>query len=166
MDKKYLSVLVENKSGVLSRISGLIARRGFNIDSLTVCATEDDAYSRMTIALIADDRTLTQIGAQLAKQEEVVKVVELNPEESVLRELLLIKVGLTPDTLSELSDISTVFKAKVIDLGSESMTLELTGRGSKLDSFINILRKYGIIELARSGASALLRGETALKDSI
>ncbi|HIU99719.1 MAG TPA: acetolactate synthase small subunit [Candidatus Stercoripulliclostridium merdipullorum] len=162
MDKHYLSILVENRAGVLSRISGLIARRGFNIDSLTVCATENDDYSRMTIALTADERTLTQIKNQLSKQVEVVRIIELTAEDSVLRELLIVKIRSNAKLIPEITDITTIFKAKTIDISDASMTLELTGRGAKLDSFLRLLAPYGILEMARSGASALQRGEECL----
>ncbi len=164
MHKTYLSMLVENKSGVLTRISGLVARRGYNIDSLTVCATEDDKYSRMTLSFIAVDKSINQIKAQLEKQVEVAKIVELHPQDSVLRELLLIKINATTDDLSKVVDIATIYKAKTIDVSGGSITLELTGRDSKLDSFIEMLSPFGIIELARSGVSALRRGKNSLRE--
>ena len=164
-DKHYLSMLVENVAGVLSRISGLIARRGYNIDSLSVCATEDARYSRMTIELQADDRTFKQIQAQLGKQAEVVKLVELNTSDSVLRELLLIKIRCDKTQIPEIADLNTIYKAKTVDITSSSMTLELTGKADKLDSFIDMLRPYGIIEMARSGSSALQRGNGCLRES-
>lgn len=164
-DKHYLSMLVENVAGVLSRISGLIARRGYNIDSLSVCATEDARYSRMTIELQADDRTFKQIQAQLGKQAEVVKLVELNTSDSVLRELLLIKIRCDKTQIPEIADLNTIYKAKTVDITSSSMTLELTGKADKLDSFIDMLRPYGIIEMARSGSSALQRGSGCLRES-
>lgn len=164
-DKHYLSMLVENVAGVLSRISGLIARRGYNIDSLSVCATEDARYSRMTIELKADDRTFKQIQAQLGKQAEVVKLVELDTSDSVLRELLLIKIRCDKTQIPEIADLNTIYKAKTVDITSSSMTLELTGKADKLDSFIDMLRPYGIIEMARSGSSALQRGSGCLRES-
>ncbi len=164
MHKTYLSMLVENKSGVLTRISGLVARRGYNIDSLTVCATEDENYSRMTLSFIAVEKSINQIKAQLEKQVEVTKIIELHPQDSVLRELLLIKINATTDDLSKIVDIATIYKAKTIDVSGGSMTLELTGRDSKLDSFIEMLAPFGIIELARSGVSALRRGKSCLRE--
>ena len=163
-DKHYLSMLVENVAGVLSRISGLIARRGYNIDSLSVCATEDARYSRMTIELQADERTFKQIQSQLAKQAEVVRLVELGTSDSVLRELLLIKIRCDKTQIPEIADLNTIYKAKTVDITSSSMTLELTGKADKLDSFIDMLRPYGIIEMARSGSSALQRGSGCLRE--
>lgn len=165
MEKHYLSMLVDNKSGVLSRISGLIARRGYNIDSLSVCATEDERLSRMTIEISCDERTFKQIQAQLAKQIEVEKIVELKDSDSVLRELLIIKISCKNNIIPEIVDLTTIYKAKTVDITESSVILELTGRASKLDSFIEMLRPYGIIEMARSGLSALQRGSTCLKES-
>ena len=108
MEKHYLSMLVENRAGVLSRISGLIARRGYNIESLSVCATEDDAYSRMAIEILGDERTIKQIRAQLAKQAEVVKLKELDASEAVLRELLLIKIGVQKSEIPEIVDLTQI----------------------------------------------------------
>lgn len=164
MDKSYFSLLVENRSGVLSRISGLFARRGFNIDGLTVCATEDERYSRMTVSLVGDERVIKQIRAQLEKQVEVIKIIELSENESVLRELLLIKIRAESGKISEIVDITTIYKAKTIDISDDSITLELTGRAQKIDSFIKILAPYGIYELARSGVSALQRGKNVLRE--
>lgn len=164
MEKHYLSMLVENRAGVLSRISGLIARRGYNIESLSVCATEDDAYSRMTIEILGDERTIKQIRAQLSKQAEVVKLKELDASEAVLRELLLIKIGVQKSEIPEIVDLTQIYKAKTVDIADGAMTLELTGKAAKLDSFTEVLKPYGIIELARSGSSALDRGAVSLRD--
>lgn len=165
MDKiHYLSMLVKNSSGVLTRISGLIARRGYNIDSLSVCATEDSNYSRMTIALPCDDKSLLQLKRQLQNQQDVDHITELDKAASILRELLLVKVAIPAENRSQIIDICSIFKAKTIDLSTESMILELTGAPSKIDAFIAVLNPYDIIELARSGVSALHRGTTAIKD--
>ena len=161
--RRYLSILTENRAGVLSRVAGLIARRGFNIDSLTVCATEDNRFSRMTVTIETDERTLQQIKDQLEKQVEVERVVELAEENSMLRELLIIKISCTTEKISEIVDLTTIFKAKTIDISEKSMTLELVGKAAKLDSFIRMLEPYGILEMARSGASALQRGATTLR---
>ncbi len=164
MDRHYLSMLVENRAGVLSRISGLIARRGYNIESLSVCATEDDDYSRMTIELKGDERTIKQIRAQLKKQAEVVTLKELEESASVFRELLLIKIKAQKSEIPEIVDLTEIYKAKTVDIASGAMTLELTGRAAKLDSFIDVLKPYGIIEMARSGCSALQRGAESLRE--
>ncbi len=160
---KYISMLVGNNSGVLTRISGLISRRGYNIESLSVCKTSDDHYSRMTISLYGSESDITQLKSQLDKQVEVSAVTELLEESSVLRELLLIKIQLEPDKRTEILEICTIFKAKVSDLSKQSMVLELTGKPSKIDAFINVLRPYEITELARSGVSALHRGNCVIK---
>ena len=160
---KYISMLVSNNSGVLTRISGLISRRGYNIESLSVCKTADDNFSRMTISMYGDDSMITQLKSQLNKQEEVTAVTELLEEQSVLRELLLIKVQLEACKRTEILEICAIFNAKVSDLSKHSMVLELTGKPSKIDAFIDVLRPYDIIELARSGVSALHRGQCVIK---
>ena len=165
MEKHYLSMLVENRAGVLSRISGLIARRGYNIEALSVCATEDEAYSRMTIEMLGDGRTIKQIRAQLAKQPEVVKLKELDASEAVLRELLLIKISVQKSEIPEIVDLTQIYNVKTVDIAGGVMTLELTGTAANLDSFTEVLRPYGIIELARSGSSALDRGTTSLREA-
>ncbi len=160
----YISMLVSNNAGVLTRISGLISRRGYNIESLSVCKTEDENLSRMTISLFGDDRQITALKNQLLKQIEVNGVTELAEDNSILRELLLIKLEITPEKRSEIIEISSIFKAKTIDLSQNAMVLELTGNPRKIDAFIDVLRPYDIIELARSGTSALHRGQTIIKD--
>ena len=154
MFRHYISMLVENRAGVLSRISGLIARRGYNIEALSVCATEDENYSRMTIEILGDERTIRQIRAQLAKQAEVVKLKELNETDSVLRELLLIKISVEKSEIPEIVDLTRIYKAKTVDIA-----------GGALDSFIEVLKPYGIIEMARSGSSALERGTASLRET-
>lgn len=160
----YISMLVNNNAGVLTRISGLFARRGYNIESLSVCATEDSDFSRMTISVYGDEKEILQLKRQLEKQIEVACVTELIPSESVLRELLLVKLEITADKRSQIIEICSIFKAKTIDLSKETMVLELTGNSQKIDAFIEVLRPYSIIELARSGVSALHRGCTVIKD--
>lgn len=160
----YISMLVANNAGVLTRISGLISRRGYNIESLSVCKTEDENFSRMTISLYGDEKQIIQIKNQLIKQIEVNSLTELDEEEAVLRELLLIKLEVSAEKRSEIIEICSIFKAKTIDLCQNAMVLELTGKPSKIDAFIDVLRPYNIIELARSGTSALHRGQTIIKD--
>ena len=143
----------------------MIARRGYNIETLSVCATEDENYSRMTIEILGDERTIRQIRAQLAKQAEVVKLKELNETDSVLRELLLIKISVEKSEIPEIVDLTRIYKAKTVDIAGGAMTLELTGRAAKLDSFIEVLKPYGIIEMARSGSSALERGTASLRET-
>lgn len=159
MDKHILSVLVENQAGVLSKISGLFTRRGYNIDSLSVGETEDPEISRMTITLHGDIQTVEQIVKQLNKLIDVIKVVELKKGKSVCRELLLIKVKASLETRSDIIGISDIFKSKIIDVAKESFILELTGDSEKVEAFTEILKPYGILEYNRTGLTALERGK-------
>ena len=154
-----LSVLVENQAGVLSKISGLFTRRGYNIDSLSVGETEDPEISRMTITLEGDRQTVEQIVKQLNKLIDVIKVTELTNEDSVCRELLLIKVKADLKTRSDIIGIAGIFKAKIIDVAKESLILELTGDSEKIEAFTEILKPYGILEYNRTGLTALKRGK-------
>lgn len=165
MDEKHvISILVSNRPGALSRISGLFSRRGYNIDSLSVCATEDDGYSRMTITVKGTDRAIVQIMSQLDKQIDVAKVVTLD-DKSVFRELLIAKISVTPEKRGEIVDLCTIFKAKTIDISpDDTMILELTGESDKIDAFINVLMPYGLLEMARTGGAALFRGKNCIKD--
>lgn len=163
---RILSILVENHPGALSRISGLFSRRGYNIDSLTVSATEDDRFSRMTITLKSTDAALTQILAQLVKQLDVIKVSSLTDNTVAFRELLLLKILCPPERRSEVVDICTIYKAKTVDISPDTMMLELTGRPQKIDSFIDLVSPYGIVEMARTGGVALQRGKGSLKDNV
>lgn len=153
-----ISILTKNQPGVLSRIAGLFSRRGYNIDGLTVCATENDDFSRMTVTVCTTANTANQIVEQLKKQIDVVKVLDLNSGDVALRELLLIKVNAGAKERSELCDICTIFKAKALDTTTSTMMFELTGNTSKIDAFIKVLVPYGIIEMARTGGAALERG--------
>ncbi len=153
-----ISVLVENKPGVLTRVASLFARRGFNIDSLAVGPTEDPTLSRMTIVVSAEDVPLEQITKQLHKLINVIKIQDLDPREMVDRELVLFKVNAPPDRRHEIIEVATVFRAKVVDVGKNSMTIEATGAAEKLAAMEDLLRAYGIKELARTGKIALSRG--------
>ena len=164
--KYIVSALVSNKSGVLTRISGMFARRGYNIESLTVCSTENAEFSRMTIVVNGDEYILDQISKQLDKQFEVKKVIQIEPSSSVLRELLIIKVEAPAAARSQIMEIADVYKAKIIDLSPRSVILELTGEPDKIDGFIEVIREYGIIELARTGISALTRGASSIREYI
>lgn len=156
--KFILSMLVKNEAGVLTRISGLFARRGFNIDSLSVGETQDHLTSRITITATGDGYVREQIVRQLEKLYDV-KVVELmEKEQTVARELLLVKVTASSGTRSQVLEAVTVFRAKVIDLTPQTMTMELTGEKAKLDAFIAFLAPLGIIELCRTGVTAIGRG--------
>ena len=163
-DLHIISVLVSNKSGALTRISGLFARRGFNIESLSVCTTEDPAVPRMTITSSDDEAVLQQIVKQLDKLYDVIKVSELSRESSVARELLLVKIYALPAQRPELESTCNLYKAKIVDVSPESMIVELTGEPNKLDGFLSVLSPYGIVEMTRTGQSALLRGKTAITD--
>jgi len=152
-----ISVLVENHPGVLARIAGLFSGRGFNIDSLSVGVTEDPTVSRMTVVVNGDDFVVEQIGKQLNKLIDVIKVVDLTQEEHVDRELVLIKVGADPTTRSEIMQIADIFRAKVVDVGAKSLVIEATGDGDKLKALTDLLRRFGIKETARTGRIALAR---------
>lgn len=158
MNKYILSVLVLNSSGVLSRIAGLFSRRGYNIDSLTVGPTENKDFSRMTITVRGDAKILEQITKQLNKLIEVIKIVQLNPETSVCRELLLIRVKSTKSTRPEIMEIANIFRAKIIDVSNDSLLLELTGDRPKIDAFQNLLSEFTIVEVVRTGIAGLERG--------
>jgi acetolactate synthase I/III small subunit len=153
-----ISVVVENKPGVLTRVASLFARRGFNIDSLAVGVTEDPTLSRMTIVCSAEDVPLEQITKQLYKLINVIKIQDLDPSDMVDRELVLYKVNAPPERRHEVIEIANVFRAKIIDVGRNSLTIEATGAGDKLSAMEDLLRAYGIKELARTGKIALARG--------
>ena len=152
MENYCLSLLVENNFGVLSRIAGLFARRGYNIDSLTVGTTEDAKVSRITITVTGDEHILAQIKKQLNKLIDVIKVIELKPEDSIRRELVFIKVKANDETRSNIVEISNLFRANVVDVARESLVLEITGTRNKVDAFFNMIEPYGILEFVRSGA--------------
>ncbi len=161
-DQFILGVIVSNRFGVLTRVSGLFARRGYNIDSLNVGVTEDPNYSRMTIIVSGDDYIKSQIVKQLAKLQDV-KRVELIPEENAsVREMLLIKIKVTRENRIEATEAVNIFRAKVIDFNTDAMTIEVTGQTSKLDAFVEFARTFGIIEMCRAGALAINRGSAAL----
>ncbi len=163
--KKYtISALVANKSGVLTRISGLFSRRGYNIESLTVCATEDPDLSRMTVILIGDEYMLYQMIRQMDKLEDVKKIGCANELDCVYRELLLAKVAATSDVRSQITLINEVYKAKVVDLSIDTMILELTGDPEKLDAYLKVIEPFGILEMQRTGVTVLARGRHTLKD--
>ncbi len=163
--RQIISILVNNQPGVLSRIAGLFSRRGYNIDSLSVCATEDDRYSRMTICVTTTPQIVKQILAQLEKQEDVVKVVSLDDKNVAMRELLLIKLRIEPSQRGEIVDLCALFKAKSIDTTINTMMLELTGNTDKVDAFISTLAPYEILEMARTGGAALERGDKVMADN-
>ena len=158
MNKQVISVLVDNHSGVLTRISSLFGRRGFNIDSLTVSATNDPSVSRITIVVHDDAKVLQQIVLQTARLEETRHIFVLDPAVSLFRELLLLKVEATQANRSELREIGSIYKAKIIDLSPESLVLELTGEPDKIDAFLKMMEGFTILEMCRTGITALERG--------
>lgn len=161
--KHTLSILVENHAGVLARISGLFARRGFNIHSLAVGVTEDEKISRVTIVADGDDYTLEQIEKQLNKLIDVIKVRTVKPDELLQRELVLVKVSCTPQQRHELISIAEITQAKISDISVDSMTMELSDSQPHLDNFQELLRPYGIKEIVRTGTIAIQRGTAALR---
>jgi acetolactate synthase-1/3 small subunit len=152
-----ISMTVENHFGTLNRVAGLFAAKGYNIDSLTVGPTEDDAVSRMTIVTRGDDQIIEQIMKQLHKLIDTIKVVDLTDDTFVDRELAVVKVQCTPTTRMEIMQISEIFRAKVVDISSKTITLEVTGSQLKVDAIINMLKPFGIKELARTGRIAIKR---------
>jgi acetolactate synthase-1/3 small subunit len=156
--KHTISLLVENKPGVLSRVSSLFSGRGFNIESLSVAETVDPKISRMTILTTGNDQILEQINKQLNKLINVIKVIDFKSNEFVGRELALIKVNVTEETRSEIISIIDIFRGKVLDVSSESYTVEVTGDENKITAILDLLRPMGIKEVARTGSAALTRG--------
>lgn len=161
--KKYtIGMLVTNQFGVLTRISGMFSRRGFNIDSLVVGVTEDPALSRMTITMTGEDADRDQIIKQLEKLQEVHVVQEMIPDSIVSRELILIKVACSSQNRSEILDAVNIFRTKIIDYTAEALCIEVTGETTKVEAFIELMRGYGIIEMCRTGSVSLDRGARAL----
>jgi acetolactate synthase-1/3 small subunit len=150
-----LSVLVENKFGVLSRVAGLFARRGFNIVSLAVSPTEDERFSRMTIVVDADSAPLEQITKQLNKLIPVLRIAELHPDEAVERELMLVTVKATPELRSQITELASIFQARIDDVGHDALTIQVAGAPQKLDAMTDLLQPFGILELQRTGRIAL-----------
>ncbi len=163
-EKNTIAALVSNKSGVLTRISGLFARRGYNIESLSVCATEDPEISRMTIVLIGDEHMLYQMIKQMDKLEDVKKIGCADELDCVYRELMLVKLPAPPEVRSQIVEIQEIYKAKVVDLSVDTMILELTGIPTKIDAFLKVIEPFGIIEMQRTGVTVLARGKHMLKD--
>jgi acetolactate synthase I/III small subunit len=158
MPTHTLSVLVEDKPGVLARVASLFSRRGYNIQSLAVGATEQKDMSRMTIVVSVEESPLEQITKQLNKLINVIKIVEQDDDNSVARELALIKVRADATTRSQVIEAVNLFRAKVVDVSTESLTIEATGTPAKLEAFLRVLEPYGIRELAQSGVVSLSRG--------
>ena len=164
MSRHTLSVLVENKPGVLARIAGLFSRRGFNIDSLAVGPTEHDDVSRMTIVVNVEELPLEQVTKQLNKLVEVIKIVELEAASSVQRELLLVKVAADRATRSHVLETVQLFRAKVVDVAPDAVTIEATGSTDKLEALLRVLEPYGVRELVQSGMVAIGRGSRSISE--
>lgn len=163
MTKHTLSVLVENRSGVLSRVAGLFSRRGFNIDSLAVGVTENPEVSRMTIVVNGDEYTVEQVSKQLNKLIDVIKIKELDKSDSVSRELALIKVNATAASRSEIIQIVEIFRAKIVDVSKSTLTVEISGSSEKVEALEDMLRQFGIKEIVRTGTIAIERGNKYIK---
>ncbi|MGB0583235.1 MAG: acetolactate synthase small subunit [Limisphaerales bacterium] len=152
-----ISVLVENKFGVLTRVAGLFSGRGFNIDSLNVAPTQDPSVSRMSIVTRGDDATLEQIVKQLNKLVDVLKVIDFRDGEYIDRELILVKVGVDSKTRAEVMQICDIFRSKIVDVQAKSLTIEITGSEEKIEKFLDLMQAYGIMDLTRTGKVALPR---------
>ena len=156
--KHTLAILVENKPGVLTRVAGLFSRRGFNIESLAVGVTENPDTSRITIVVSGDDNILEQVEKQLNKLIDIIRVSDIPPEDSVSRELALIKVGVDSTTRAEVMQIVDIFRAKIVDVGIKSLVIEVTGDEGKINAIEQLLRQFGIKEMVRTGRIAMNRG--------
>ena len=154
-----LAALVENHPGVLTRVAGLFARRAYNIDSLSVCQTEDPELSRMTIVVNGDDQVIEQVRNQLNKLVIVHSVTDLTAESVVNRELALVRIKVSSETRAEVLQTVTIFRGRVVDIGRTNITVEVTGDIEKIDAFVNAIRPYGLLELVRTGKIAILRSE-------
>lgn len=161
--KRTISILVENHSGVLARVSGLFARRGFNIESLAVGVTEDETMSRITIVADGDSRTIEQVEKQLNKLIDVIKVRTQESEEIISRELMLVKVSALPAQRGEITNIVDIMGGKISDITRTTMTIEISNESGKLETTIELLRPYGIKEVIRTGTIAILRGKDSLR---
>ena len=164
MVKHVLGVLVENQPGVLAKVAGLFSRRGFNIESLAVGTTEDPTVSRMTIVVEGDENVIEQVAKQLNKLIDVIKVADI-AQDSVARELALIKVHATPATRNEIIQIVSVFRAQVVDISRDSLIVEITGDEDKINAFVEMLKDFGIKEMVRTGIIAVDRGNRLIKNN-
>lgn len=168
MRSQVFSLLVDNNSGVLSRISGLFSRRGYSIDSITAGMTADPRFTRITIVSSGDEQILSQIEKQLRKLEDVVDIKALKAEESVCRELIMVKLRANAAQRGEIISVADIFRAKIVDVEEDCLIIELTGTQNKLEAFLNLLKDYEILELARTGITGLSRGskDVAFSDPV
>ena len=162
MRRKVMTILVENVAGVLSRVSGLFSRRGYNIDSLTVSETQNPKYSRMTVAVTGDEQILEQIKNQLNKLEDVKDVKELEDASSVHRELILVKIEAKANERQSILAVCDIFRAKVVDVGQDTIMVEITGNQAKMEAFMKLMDDYNIVESVRTGITGLARGSEIL----
>lgn len=166
MNLHTLSVLVEDKPGVLTRVAGLFAARGFNIDSLAVGPTEVEGLSRMTIVVEVDRKPLEQITKQLNRLINIIKILEHEPEETVERELMLVKVKAEGETRARVLEVCDVFRVRVSDVTHKTLTIEATGTPEKINALLSLLDDFGIVELARTGRIALARGDRGIREKV
>jgi acetolactate synthase-1/3 small subunit len=166
MSTHILSLLVEDKPGLLTRVAGLFARRGFNIESLAVGHSEIEGLSRITVVVDVENLPLEQITKQLNKLVNVIKIVELDPEQSVAREHMLIKVRVDNSTRSQVLEAVALFRASVVDVASDALVIEVTGNSAKISAFLKLLEPYGIKELAQSGLLAIGRGSKSITERV
>ncbi len=166
MDRYILSVLVNNHSGVLSRIAGLFSRRGYNIDSLSVGETENPEISRMTIVVQGDTAVLEQITKQLEKQYDVLHVQVISSREGVFRELVMVKIDAPQEVRAVVVELADIFKAKIVDVDTHSVSVEITGESDKINAFFRLVEPYGIKEIVRTGLTAIGRGNMTINDTM
>jgi acetolactate synthase-1/3 small subunit len=166
MSTHVLSLLVEDKPGLLTRVAGLFARRGFNIESLAVGASEIDGLSRITVVVDVDELPLEQVTKQLNKLINVIKIVELDPSQAIQREHLLIKVRVDNSTRSQVLEAVTLFRARVVDVATDALVIEVTGDSGKTQAFLRVLEPYGIKEIAQSGLLAIGRGSKSITERV
>ncbi|MGD0519243.1 MAG: acetolactate synthase small subunit [Thermoguttaceae bacterium] len=162
--RHVLSALVQNVPGVLSHISGMLASRSYNIDSLAVGETEDPHLSRMTFVIVGDDSVLEQVRKQLEKIVTVVRVDDISSQDFVERDLMLIKISAPPDKRSEISELTTIFNGRIVNVSLDSVVVEISGQERKVEAFIELMRPFGILEVVRTGRIAMVRGSNKIKD--
>lgn len=165
MQTKVFSLLVNNNTGLLSRVAGLFSRRGYNIDSITSGTTMDKSLTLITVVATGDTRVLSQIEKQLSKLEDVVDIKILEDGKSVCRELIMVKIRANASQRAEVISVADIFRAKIVDVEAESLMLEMTGNRSKVEAFLNLLSSYEILELARTGLTGLSRGSDGVFDT-
>jgi len=164
--RHIISVLMENEPGALSRVVGLFSQRGYNIESLTVAPTEDPTLSRLTVTTIGEDEVIEQITKQLNKLVNVLKIVELDPEQSVQREHMLVKVRVDNSTRSQILEAANLFRARVVDVVTDALVIEVTGDTAKINALLKVLEPYGIKEIAQSGLLAIGRGSKSITERL